>query len=111
VPPCFLSQKSALYKQHVAGLDCCASLHWQVVGKKKKSSDREIERTVGDHQYPAVCQINEIPADLHLGLIAWLPIDEIQIVDNLDIPDKTDVEKALDFLIGLTSIPISIKNA
>jgi len=86
----------------------CASLHWQVVeGGISTGIDRSVQRTIGSVTYSAKKPFEQKPV-FSLAIIGWLPIDELHIVDS---EDKTDLDKALDLLKGLTSdMPIYLTN-
>jgi hypothetical protein len=92
---------------HLAGKEMCASLHWQHVEKGKRNpNDRYTVSEVGEMTYDAVAPIENHPPKDRLALIAWMPIDEINIVDSPDVSDKSEIEEALSFLAGSCALPI-----
>lgn len=94
---------------HIAGKEMCASLHWQhVEGGRRNPNDRYTVCQVGEMTYDAVAPIENRPPMDKLALVAWLPIDEINIVDNDEMLDKSPIEKALEFLAGHSALPVYV---
>lgn len=110
IQECMLPKGSEQYKRHIAGKDMCASLHWQHVQGGSTRTGRLTTRVIGELQYEAVRPLEGHAPQEELALVAWLPIDEIHIVDNEDMQDKSPVMKALDFLVGQTSLPVYVTN-
>lgn len=108
IQECMLPKGSDAYKRHIAGEEMCASLHWQHVEGGTKRIKRLTTRRIGELTYEAYRPIEGHPPQDDLALVAWLPIDEIHIVDNEDMQDKSPVAKALEFLSAQTSLPIFI---
>ena len=118
-PECLLpddEEHKAQRQRHLDGDEMCAGLHWQHVLKgmnsQKKDVDptrRYVDRTIGELTYRAVGPINhkEIPP-AEYAIVAWRPIDRFDIVDNEAIDDKSEVEKALEFLLGQGAIPMPV---
>jgi hypothetical protein len=92
---------------HLEGKEMCASLHWQHVERGKRNpNDRYTVVEVGEMTYDAVAPIEDHPPQDKLALIAWMPIDEINIVDSPDISDKSEIDDALAFLAGQCALPV-----
>ena len=109
IQTCMLPNDHPDRSAHVKGETMCASLHWQhVTGGKANGDDRYIERKIGEMVYNAVAPLEKCPPEEQMALVAWLPIDEIDIVNNEDMQDKSPVVQALEFLAGQTSLPIFI---
>ncbi|MHA1951262.1 MAG: hypothetical protein ACW987_15515 [Candidatus Thorarchaeota archaeon] len=109
IQECMLPENDPLRGLHLAGKDMCASLHWQHVENGSQSTkDRYTSRLVGEMTYDAVAPIEDHPPQDQLALIAWLPIDEIDIVDSKDMQDKSPVMDAIAFLAGQSALPVFI---
>lgn len=109
IPNCFLDEKDYRYDLHTDAnqIDMCAALHWQ--GLITNEDERKlIDREIGDTKYRGV----SLPCDVDLhyepAIIGWLPIDEIHVIDS---EDKSDVDKALEFLKDYSNLPVYVTNA
>jgi hypothetical protein len=108
IQECMLPDEDPRRREHLAGNEMCASLHWQHVEGGKDNGSRHVMRQIGEMTYEAIAPMEEHPPQEQVALVAWLPIDEIDIVDNPDIEDKSPVMEALSFLAHQTALPVYI---
>jgi hypothetical protein len=107
---CFLPDVDPIRKEHLKGKDMCASLHWQHVTGGTLIDTREprkVGRKIGQAYYEAVGPIDEIPATDY-ALVAWRPIDELNLIDPAEAVDKSPLDEALEFLLGSTGTPCQL---
>jgi len=107
---CILPDSDFRRPDHLAGKEMCASLLWQVVEKGKVGENRQTMRKVGECEYWAVAPMADVKPLYRLAFNMWLPIDEVHVIDNEEIKDKSKVADALNFLVGLCSVPIFVTN-
>jgi hypothetical protein len=110
IQECMLPEDSPQRQAHLEGKEMCASLHWQHVENGTKRINRLTTREVGELKYTAVRPIENNPPKDRLALVAWLPIDEIDLVDSDEMEDKSDIATALEFLAGQTALPLFVTN-
>lgn len=110
IQKCMLPDDDPMRPAHLSGEIMCASLHWQHVEGGSNFNNRYIVRQVGEAMYDAVAPIPDVKPTERLALVAWLPIDEIDVVDNVDIEDKSAINDALAFLAGMNSMPVYVTN-
>jgi len=110
VDECFLAVEDPERKKHIKGKDMCASLHWQHVvgGSPVSPGSREITRKIGQAIYKAVAPLEEVLPTEHYALVAWRPIDELDIIDPLEATDRSPLDEALEFLLGSTGTPCQL---
>ena len=108
IQDCMLAKDSPDYQRHLEGKEMCASLHWQCVEKGAPIDGRTVKRIIGEAQYTALGPITGNLPKHDTALIAWLPIDEIDIVDSNEFEDKSPVMEALEFLSSQTALPIFV---
>lgn len=105
---CVLPEADPNHKVHLVDPDAmCVRLWWQSRGKPLSEGRTLTTYKVGDISYKAFPWIEAEKPDFNLAWVAWLPIDEFHIVES---DDKSDMEKALDFLADNTAFPVYITN-
>lgn len=107
---CMLPNDDTRRVDHLKGLDMCTSLLWQVVEKGKQGPERDTQRKTGEHVYYAIAPMENSKPSYRLALNMWLPIDEIHVIDNQAEQNKQPVMEALNFLVGLSSVPLFVVN-
>ena len=106
-PDCAKPVDSPEYKLHRAiNNQMCSMLHWQHVEGGVVNFGRTVTRKIGDTSYFAASPIQEAKPDQALALIAWLPIDELHIVQG----DDDKVNKALELLSKISDLPFFVTN-
>jgi len=107
---CFLQPDDYRYALHESKTDpsYCASLHWQHVIDKNIKERKQFTRKIGDTTYPAISISPYWKLDYEVAIIGWLPIDEIHLVES---EDKTELDKAIDFLQEFSNLPIYLTNS
>lgn len=113
-PVCILSPddyRRSMHLDHDAN-QMCAGLHWQdVLGLSPEPDSRLGVRRNGDTIYRAAGPIIGEPPQYDLALVAWLPIDELHIVEGDEGRNDSKIAKAIEVLSRISNLPVFLTNA
>lgn len=116
IPTCPKKKGSEERKRHNGKNDVmCARLHWQHItggtplfdAPIPPGKERAVQRKIGDTTYLGIKPLESPAPEMGLALIAWLPIDELHVVQG----DDDKVAKALELLSKISDLPFFLTNA